>query len=81
MSAYSARRLAVVPAALLNQNFSVCTALFSDYIDEAGGTDADKAGAVGKLGMAVGFSFMVGPILASALISDYRRALLPFLLL
>jgi len=68
--------LAVVPAALLNQNFSVCKALFSDYIDEAGGTDADKAGAVGKLGMAVGFSFMVGPILASALISDYRRALL-----
>ena len=53
MSVYSARRLAVVPAALLNQNFSVCKALFSDYIDEAGGTDADKAGAVGKLGMAV----------------------------
>ncbi|EOD05029.1 hypothetical protein EMIHUDRAFT_107479 [Emiliania huxleyi CCMP1516] len=59
--------LAVVPAALLNQNFSVCKALFSDYIDEAGGTDADKAGAVGKLGMAVGFSFMA--LLLSAAIT------------
>lgn len=49
-------------------------ALFSDYIDESGGSEADKAGAVGQLGMAVGFSFMVGPMMASLLISEYRRA-------
>lgn len=47
-------------------------ALFSDYIDESGGSEADKAGAVGQLGMAVGFSFMVGPMMASLLISEYR---------
>ena len=35
--------VALVPAALLNQNFSVLKALFSDYTAEAGGTDADRA--------------------------------------
>ena len=67
--------LAIVPVALLNQNFSVAKALFSDYIDEVGGTDADRAGAVGKLGMAVGLSFMAGPVLATQLVSDYRQAI------
>ena len=68
--------VALVPAALLNQNFSVLKALFSDYTAEAGGTDADRAGAVGRLGMAVGLSFMAGPILATLLVADYERALL-----
>ena len=67
---------AIVPVALFNQNFSVAKALLSDYIDELGGTDADRAGAVGKLGMAVGFSFMAGPMLAATFVSDYRQALL-----
>lgn len=65
---------AIVPVALLNHNFAVCKALFSDYIDEMGGSDADKAGAVGKLGMAVGLSFMAGPMLASVLVSSYQQA-------
>ena len=43
--------------------------------DRAGGTDADRAGAVGRLGMAVGLSFMAGPILATLLVADYERAL------
>ena len=68
--------VALVPAALLNQNFSVLKALFSDYTAEAGGTDADRAGAVGRLGMAVGLSFMAGPILATLLVADYEHALL-----
>jgi len=68
--------VALVPVALFNQNFSVSKALFSDYIDESGGSEADKAGAVGQLGMAVGFSFMVGPMMASLLISEYRHALI-----
>lgn len=68
--------LAIVPVALLNQNFSVAKALFSDYIDEVGGTAADRAGAVGKLGMAVGLSFMAGPVLATQLVSDYRQAIM-----
>lgn len=64
----------IVPVALLNHNFAVCKALFSDYIDEEGGSDADKAGAVGKLGMAVGLSFMAGPMIASLLVSSYQQA-------
>lgn len=67
---------AIVPAALLNQNFSVSKALFSDYTTELGGSEADKAGAVGKLGMAVGLSFMAGPLLATQLVSTFQQALL-----
>ena len=68
--------ISIVPVALLNNNFSVCKALFSDYIDEASGTDAEKAGAVGRLGMAVGLSFMAGPLIGANLVSGYRDALL-----
>jgi len=67
--------LALVPIALFNQNFSVAKALFSDYIDEVGGSDTDRAGAVGKLGMAVGFAFMFGPVIATLLVTDYTMAL------
>jgi len=66
---------AIVPVALLNQNFSVAKALVTDYIDEQGGSDADRAGAVGKLGMAVGFAFMAGPVCAAMLVSDYLQAI------
>lgn len=68
---------AIVPNALLNQNFSVMKALFSDYLDEGdGSTDAAKASAVGKLGMVAGISFMAGPMLSTMLVSDYRTAML-----
>ena len=66
---------AIIPVALLNQNFSVAKALFSDYVEEQGGSDADRAGAIGKLGMAVGFSFMAGPILATLLVNEYIQAI------
>ena len=67
--------IAIVPVSLLNQNFSVAKALFSDYISEQGGTDADRAGAVGKLGMAVGLSFMFGPLIATQLVTEYLQAI------
>ena len=34
---------------------------------------AERAGAVGKLGMAVGFSFMAGPLLATIFVSNYAE--------
>ena len=70
--------LAIIPVALLNQNFAVAKALFSDYIDEYGGSDADKTGAVGKLGMAVGFAFMAGPVLASQVFYFSTHPFLPY---
>lgn len=73
-AAHRAARLAIIPVALFNQNFSVAKALFADYVAEAGGSDADRAGAVGQLGMAVGLSFMAGPLLATLLVSDYKQA-------
>jgi hypothetical protein len=39
---------------LLNQNYSVLKALFADYNTELGGTDADRATSMGRLGMAMG---------------------------
>jgi len=68
--------LALVPAALLNHNWSVLKALFADYIAERGGSDADRAGAVGKLGMAIGLSFMAGPLLGTLVVKSYQGAIL-----
>lgn len=67
--------LALVPSSLLNHNASVLKALFADYANDAGLADVDRASAMGKLGMAIGASFMVGPLLASALASSYSQAL------
>eukprot|EP00978_Attheya_sp_CCMP212_P027867 scaffold94500_cov63-Attheya_sp.AAC.3 len=72
--------LAMIPGALLQQNFSVLKALFADYhealhlartnstlkADAASLDDASaRAGSVGKLGMTVGLAFMVGPLLGA----------------
>lgn len=67
--------LALVPSSLLNHNPSVLKALFADYAGEAGLSDVERASAMGKLGMAIGISFMAGPLLASALASTYYQAL------
>jgi len=67
--------LALVPSALLNQNFSIMKALFSDYY--AGGSstaEADRAGAIGQMSMAMGVSMMVGSGGGSKVASDYRSA-------
>lgn len=76
----------MVPGALLQQNFSVLKALFADYhsAEEAaeeispGGfasSTASRASSVGKLGMSVGLSFMVGPLLGGTIVSGYDEAI------
>ena len=69
------RRYALIPTALLNQNWGVSKALLTDYVEAAGGSKADLAGAVGKLGMFMGLSFMAGPLLATLLVKSYTQAL------
>ncbi len=44
---------ALIPSALLNQNYTVLKALFADYTTEMGGVESDRASMMGKLGMAV----------------------------
>ena len=67
-------RIAMVPSSLLNQNYTVLKALFADYNAEMKGSEADKASAMGKLGMSVGISFMVGPALGAVVLSSYKEA-------
>jgi len=67
--------ISMIPAALFQQNFTVLKALFIEYHDESASA-AERAGRVGKLGMAVGFAFMAGPLLGSTLFEDYRSAAL-----
>lgn len=65
--------LALVPYSLLNQNFSVMKALFTDYYPGSDAT-SDRSGAIGKLGMFLGLSMMVGSGGASSIVSDYNGA-------
>lgn len=66
--------LALIPSSLLNQNYNVLRALFSDYNAESGGSEKDRASAMGRLGMAVGVAFMLGPVLATTFLKDYSQA-------
>eukprot|EP00566_Odontella_aurita_P014808 CAMPEP_0113526224 /NCGR_PEP_ID=MMETSP0015_2-20120614/624_1 /TAXON_ID=2838 /ORGANISM="Odontella" /LENGTH=341 /DNA_ID=CAMNT_0000424529 /DNA_START=19 /DNA_END=1044 /DNA_ORIENTATION=+ /assembly_acc=CAM_ASM_000160 len=77
--------LSMIPGALLQQNFSVTKAVLSDYheaigaaaskSEDGGKADASsRAGSVGKLGMAVGLSFMVGPLLGATVVKTYDGA-------
>lgn len=90
-SMYSIRGLwlAMIPSALLQQNFSIYKALLADYHQEtispsnsssinnsnSSAAAAARAGSVGKLGMSVGLAFMVGPLLGATLVSTYQQAL------
>lgn len=65
-------RMAMVPSSLLNQNFNVLKALFADY--NADGVESERASALGRLGMAVGVSFMIGPVIGTTFLSNYRQA-------
>jgi len=65
--------LSLVPAALLNQNFTVLKALFGDYHGESASA-AERTGSVGKLGMAAGLAFMIGPLASSKLLTTYEQA-------
>ncbi|KAJ1431831.1 major facilitator superfamily domain-containing protein [Ochromonadaceae sp. CCMP2298] len=73
--------IALIPPSLLNQNFSVLKALFADYGTEFEFSEAERASAVGRLGMAVGVSFMLGPVIGAQLLSNYNEATLAALCL
>ncbi|GMH54477.1 hypothetical protein TrRE_jg10905 [Triparma retinervis] len=71
--------LAMVPGALLQNNFAVVKALFADYYSapsEARGLDGEVAGLVGKLGMSVGISFMLGPMIGGMFVSTFSAGAL-----
>lgn len=72
-SSISALWISMIPSALFQQNFTVLKALFIEYQDESASA-AERAGSVGKLGMAVGLAFMAGPLLGSVLFEEYRSA-------
>mmetsp|Transcript_6842 Transcript_6842/g.17063 ORF Transcript_6842/g.17063 Transcript_6842/m.17063 type:complete len:488 (-) Transcript_6842:174-1637(-) len=65
--------ISLIPPALLQQNFNVLKALFGEYHDESA-TPAERAGSVGKLGMAAGLAFMAGPLLSSVVFNSYNDA-------
>lgn len=66
--------ISMVPSSLLNQNFSVLKALFADYSSEDSLSESERASAIGRLGMAVGISFMVGPVIGASLLHNYFEA-------
>ncbi|EKX41470.1 hypothetical protein GUITHDRAFT_74715 [Guillardia theta CCMP2712] len=49
--------LSLIPAALLAHNFTIAKAVVADLVPPG-----ERAGVLGKLGLAAGFGFMVGPI-------------------
>jgi hypothetical protein len=65
--------VSLIPSSLFQQNFNVLKALFGEYHDPSASA-AERAGRVGKLGMAVGLAFMVGPLLGSVLFTTYEQA-------
>lgn len=67
--------ISMVPSALFQQNFNVLKALYGEYHGPSA-TAAERAGSAGKLGMAVGLAFMVGPLLSSVLFSTLPHAAL-----
>eukprot|EP00607_Mallomonas_marina_P009890 CAMPEP_0182420712 /NCGR_PEP_ID=MMETSP1167-20130531/5718_1 /TAXON_ID=2988 /ORGANISM="Mallomonas Sp, Strain CCMP3275" /LENGTH=356 /DNA_ID=CAMNT_0024597041 /DNA_START=294 /DNA_END=1363 /DNA_ORIENTATION=+ len=68
--------IALIPSSLLNQNFTVLKALFAEYNEESGGTESERASALGRLGMAVGVGFMVGPMIGAQLLASYNNAVI-----
>uniref|UniRef100_A0A7S0H9D2 Major facilitator superfamily (MFS) profile domain-containing protein n=1 Tax=Hanusia phi TaxID=3032 RepID=A0A7S0H9D2_9CRYP len=49
--------LSVIPGALLAHNFTIAKAVVADLV-----APGERAGVLGKLGLAAGFGFMVGPL-------------------
>ena len=60
----------------LQQNLSVCKALLGDYQESMPGgvTAVDRAWSAGMLGMAAGFSLMIGPFVGAILLRTYQQA-------
>jgi MFS family permease len=70
--------LSLIPSSL-NHNYNVLKALFADY--NAARPESERASAMGRLGMAVGISFMLGPAIGASLLSSYDQATLVALIL
>ena len=68
--------LSMIPVALLNQNYSVIKALFADYNFDNVGDEAERTQALGRLGMSVGISFMIGPLISATFIKSYEQAMI-----
>lgn len=62
--------IALIPPALLSHNFTVTKAIVADLAPPK-----ERAGILGRLGLAVGLGFMAGPIVAP-FVSTYREAAL-----
>jgi MFS family permease len=60
--------IALIPTALLSHNFTITKAVVADLANPE-----DRAGVLGKLGLAVGLGFMVGPVVHPFL-STYTQA-------
>jgi MFS family permease len=60
----------------LQQNLSVCKALLGEYQESIPGgvTTVDRAWSAGMLGMAAGFSLMIGPFVGAILLRTYQQA-------
>ena len=66
--------IAMIPVSLLNHKYSVFKALFADYNSDTGGTESERASAMGGLGMALGVGFMVGPVLGTKFLQSPSEA-------
>lgn len=73
--------LSMIPAALLQHNFDVFKALVSEYHNDVESLKAkpetestSRSGSVGKIGMSVGISFMIGPMVAAILSPSFQSA-------
>lgn len=63
----------MIPGALFQQNFNILKALLSDLQDEST-SPSERAGAIGKLGMAAGLAFMVGPLVGATILKTFQQA-------
>lgn len=66
--------ISMVPGALLGQSFIVWKALLADHAKAANIPMANRAGALGRLGLAAGVGIMFGPMLGGFLLSDFKTA-------
>ncbi|KAL7428236.1 hypothetical protein ACHAXH_002909 [Discostella pseudostelligera] len=67
--------LSMIPDALLQHNFDVFKALLSEYHNDIDNLEEQRSGSVGKLGMAVGISFMIGPMIAAVASPSFQVAI------
>lgn len=78
--------LSILPASLFQQNYSILKALFSDFHEDllnvCGDNDSSilavtqsRANSAGKLGMSVGFAFMIGSFVGGTMLRSYEESI------